>query len=225
VPLATLAAVLVFVATRVFHGKQLAAIFKFDRFEFGLALITLLTVAVIGVEQGIAVAVVLAILDRTRITSHSKISVLGRIANSTSWTPLQDDPDATPLPGVLVVLFSRPLWYANSVHFQADLRAVLAQTAPPPRALVLDVIGMTDIDFTGSRTLADEVDDLKAAHIELGIARASTDLMASMKRKGIVDMIGANRFYDSVDEAVRGLSANPAATPPVIPPPPEPDPH
>ena len=104
VPLATLAAVLIFVATRVFKGQELAAIARFDRVEFGLSIITLLTVALIGVEQGIAVAVALAILDRTRISARPKLHELGRIPGTTSWTPLSADVDATAVPSVLVVL-------------------------------------------------------------------------------------------------------------------------
>src|ERR1019366_8058526 len=79
VPLATLAAVLIFVATRIFHVGDLRAIARFDRFELGLALITLLTVALVGVEQGIGVAVGLAILDRTRLSARPQLHVLGRI--------------------------------------------------------------------------------------------------------------------------------------------------
>jgi high affinity sulfate transporter 1 len=222
VPLATLAAVLVFVATRIFHGKQLAEIFHFDRFEFGLAVITLLAVALIGVEQGIAVAVALAIVDRTRLTARSSMQVLGRIPRTTSWTPMGDDPDAQPMDGVLVVLFSRPLWYANAVHFQSDLRAALAAVkGAPPRCVVLDVIGMNDIDFTGCRALTEEIDDLAAANIAFGLARASGDLKKVLERKGMSQSIKATHMYDSVDEAVLGLSGT-APSPPAPPVPPAP---
>jgi sulfate permease, SulP family len=214
VPLATLAAVLVFVATRIFHGKQLVAIFHFDRVEFAVAMVTLLAVALIGVEQGIAVAVALAIVERARVTAHSPMQVLGRIPRTTSWTPLGDDPDARPVDGVLVVLFSRPLWYANAVHFQTDLRAALAAVPNgPPRSVVLDVIGMNDIDFTGCRALTEELADLTAAHINFGLARPSSDLKKVLDRKGVLGTIGADRMYDSVDEAVTGLTGV-APTPP-----------
>ena len=114
VPLATLAAVLVFVATRIFKLKDLVAIAKFDVFEFALAIITLLTVALVGVEQGIAVAVALAIADRTRLSARAHLHVLGRIPGSTSWAPLTEEPAAVALPSVLVALFSSPVWYANA---------------------------------------------------------------------------------------------------------------
>ena len=89
VPLATLAAILIFVALRLFHVRDLVAIARFDLFEFALAAITLLTVVLIGVEQGIAAAVLLAILDRVRLTAQPQLHVLGRVAGSTSWTPLR----------------------------------------------------------------------------------------------------------------------------------------
>jgi high affinity sulfate transporter 1 len=209
VPLATLAAVLVFVATRIFHGRELLAIARFGRIEFGLALITLLAVALIGVEQGIGVAVGLAILDRTRVSARPKLHVLGRIGQSTSWTPVSADPDAKQIPSVLVVLFSTPLWYANAVHFGEEMRAAMTRCLGPPRVVILDTIGMTDIDFTGSRALSEVFDELTALHIRFGVARASDDLLATLKRQGLATKIGLDHFFDSVNEAVVGLRPAP----------------
>jgi len=55
-----LAATLVYIATRLFQVRQLAAVLRFDRIEFALASVTLLVVALIGIEQGIALALMLA---------------------------------------------------------------------------------------------------------------------------------------------------------------------
>ena len=56
----------------------------------------------IGVEQGIGVAVGLAILDRIRLSARPQLHVLGRIAGTTSWAPLAPDIPAAEMPGVLV---------------------------------------------------------------------------------------------------------------------------
>jgi MFS superfamily sulfate permease-like transporter len=180
------------------------AIAKFDRFEFGLAVITLLTVALIGVEQGIGVAVALAILDRTRLAARPRLHVLGRITGTTSWTPLSADPDAKAIPGVLVVLFSTPLWYANAVHFQTQLRAALPRCEGDLHTVVLDTIGMTDIDFTGARVLGEVLDDLTAEHVEMRLARAGQTLRATLHHAGLEERIGLAHFFDSVNEAVEG---------------------
>ncbi len=154
VPEATLAAVLVFVAARIFPVRDLIAIGRFELFEAGLAAITLLTVALVGVEQGIAAAVGLATLDRTRLSARPQLHVLGRIAGTTSWAPLSSAERTAQVPGVLVVLFATPLWCANAVHFRTQLGAAQARAIRPPlRLVVLDAIGMSDVDYTRSQSL------------------------------------------------------------------------
>ena len=205
VPLATLAGVLVFVAARLFNVRQLAAIARFDRLELALAVITLLTVALLGVEQGIGVAVGLAILDRTRRTARPQLHVLGRIPGTTSWAPVGAQ-GATQVPGVLVVLFATPLWYANSVHFEAQLRAALRRSlGGTPKLLVLDSLGLNDIDYTGARALSGGLDALGDAGIEFAIARAGRVLRDELRRAGLTKRIGEDRYFASVDEAVTAL--------------------
>jgi sulfate permease, SulP family len=214
VPLAALAGVLLFIATRIFHFGELVAIARFDRFELGLALVTLLAVALIGVEQGIGVAVGLAILDRTRLTARPKLHVLGRIPGTTSWAPLTAPAGPAEIPGVLVVLFAAPLWYANAAHFRAGLDHARRQAAGPPQLVVLDALGMYDVDFTGSRALAQTLDALRQEGITLVVARAGDHLKENLARGGLLDRIGADQFYASVDEAVTAGPAAPGGSPP-----------
>jgi len=206
VPLATLAAVLIYIATRIFHIGDLVAIAHFDRLELGLALVTLLTVALVGVEQGIGVAVGLAILDRTRLSARPQLHVLGRIPSTTSWAPLSVAPNAAQVPGVLAVLFATPLWYANAVHFRVQLQASLQRAVGTPRLLVLDALGMTDLDYTGSRALAEVLDELDGQHIGFAVARAGSHAREGLRRSGLLSRIGEQHLFDSVDEAVRALA-------------------
>ena len=206
VPLATLAGVLLYVATRIFRLNELISIAHFDRFELALAVITLLAVGLIGVEQGIGVAVGLAILDRTRLSARPQLHVLGRIASTTSWAPLSTTEQATQFPGVLVVLFATPLWYANSVHFRAQFRNALARVNGTPRLLVLDTMGMSDIDYTGSRALREVLDELDRDQIVVAIARAGEHLRLGLSRAGLMQRIGEDHFFASVDAAVTTLS-------------------
>ena len=207
VPLATLAGVLIYVATRIFHVHELAAIARFDRFELGLTVITLLTVALVGVEQGIGVAVALAVLDRTRLSARPQLHVLGRLSGTTSWAPLSSAGAAAQVPGVLVVLFATPLWYANAVHFRAELDGALARAIGTPTLLVLDALGMSDIDFTGSHAMSEVLDELDRHHITVAVARAGHHLHEGLARSGLLERIGAERFFDSVDEAVTALGS------------------
>ncbi len=211
VPLATLAAILIFVAFRLFHPGDLRAIARFDLFEFGLASVTLLTVVLVGVEQGIGVAVGLAILDRIRLSARPQLHVLGRIAGTTSWAPLAPEFPAVEVPGVLVLLFATPLWYANAVQFRDDVVGALAR-APGTRVLVLDTIGMSDVDFTGSRALGHVLATCEHQHVAFGVARAGDHLREILGRSGLARRIGESHFYPSVDEAVTALTGGPPSS-------------
>lgn len=206
VPLATLAAVLLFVASRIVHVRDLVTIARFNWFEFGLAGVALLTVALVGVEQGIAVAVGLAILDRTRLSARPKVHVLGRVPGTTSFAPISSAEHAVQVPGVLVLLFATPLWYANALHFRAEIEASLSRAEGPLRTVVLDAIGMSDVDYTGSNALREVLDELDKQHVSFVVARAGERAFESLRRSGLVERIGAERFYGTVGEAVDSVT-------------------
>jgi MFS superfamily sulfate permease-like transporter len=212
-PLATLAAVLIFIATRILHIHDLIDIARYDRFEFGLALITLFTVALVGVEQGIAVAVALAIIDRTRLSTRPHLHVLGRIPSTTSWGPLGGTEHAIEVPGVLVVLFATPLWYANAGHFRTEMTAAINRASHPVRLVVLDTIGMTDLDYTGSHALRQMLDRLDRSGVSFAMARTSKTVRAGLARSGLLRRIGEDHLFASVGEAVRLYTDKPEALP------------
>lgn len=205
VPLSALSAVLIFVAIRIFHARELTAVFRFDAWEFGLAVVTLLTVALIGVEQGIGVAVGLAILDRTRLSARPHAHIMARVPGTTSWAPLKSAQHPVEVPGVLVLLFAAPLYFANANQFRAQIDTALGHLPSRPHALVLDVVGMHDIDFTGVRALRDVLDELDRQHVAFVLARAGSHVLENLDRGGLLERIGTERLFPSVDEAVRAL--------------------
>ncbi len=207
VPIAALAGVLVFVAIRIFPASELIAIARFDHFELGLALVTLLTVALVGVDKGIGVAVGLAILDRARLAARPQLHVLGRIRDTTSWAPLSTPQHPAQVPGVLAVLFATPLWYANAAQFGSELDAARGRAVGDLRLVVLDAVGMSDLDFTGSQALGQVLDTLERDRISFAVARAGQHLRDNLARSGLQARIGEDRFYPSVDEAVTGPPA------------------
>ena len=209
VPLATLAAILIFVATRLFHVGQLVSIFRFDRWEFGLAIVTLLTVALVGVEQGIGVAVGLAILDRTRRSARPRSYVLGKIPGTTSWAPLHHPDHPVPVPGVVVVQWLGPVYYANAAGFGAEIHKTLSEATSPTKVLVIDADAISDIDYTGTRTVGALLDELKRSHIALGLARAVGGAPQNLARSGLASRIGRDRIFSTVDEAVNTLRPDP----------------
>jgi len=168
------------------------------------------------VEQGIGVAVGLAILDRTRLTARPHTHIMARLPGTTSWEPLESDPRHMEVPGVLVILYPAPLYFANATHFRAEIERGLGHLPTRPHVLVLDVAGMHDIDFTGVGALGEVLDELDRQHIAFALTRAGDHVRENLARSGLMQRIGSDHLFRTVDEAVRALG--PAETEPRAPP-------
>jgi MFS superfamily sulfate permease-like transporter len=131
--------------------------------------------------------------------------VLGRLPGTTSWTPLSGNRTAAQVPGVLAVLFATPLWYANAIHFRSQMEACLPRAGAPPQLVVLDALGMHDLDYTGSRALAEVLDDYDRRQIDFALARAGEHAREGLKRSGLLARIGEDHLFPSVDLAVQTL--------------------
>jgi high affinity sulfate transporter 1 len=205
-PQATLGAILVFVATRLFRVRDLRAILRFDRLEFGLALVTLLAVAFFGIEQGIVVAMLLSLADRTRRSARPRDVILGREPGTHHWIPPDVGRPTEQVPGVIVYMMYAPLWYGNADYIRLRVRQIVDSASEPVHAFVLDADGMSDIDYTGARTLGEMASELQQRGVTTGIARASHLVHHDLKHSGLLEDIGPNRVFSNVEDAVDGLS-------------------
>ena len=102
------------------------------------------------------------------------------------------------------MLFATPLWYANAIHFRDQLQGALTRATGPPRLVVLDAIGMSDLDYTGARSLREALDDLDRKHISFAIARAGEHVRDSLTRSDL-PAHRRGQALPSVDEAVTAL--------------------
>jgi sulfate permease, SulP family len=205
-PDAVLGATLVFVATKLFRAGDLRNIFRFDRWEFGLASAALLVVALVGIEQGVAVAMVLSLADRTRRYTRPRDGLLGRVPGTDHWIPTDIGHPTEQVAGVLVYLVYAPIWYGNADFVRARVLQFVRTAASPVRTLILDANGMSDIDYTGLQAVKDLVDELGAQHISIGIARASHLVHHDLKHGALLGHLGADHLFTSVEEAVVALS-------------------
>ncbi|HET9124724.1 MAG TPA: sodium-independent anion transporter, partial [Solirubrobacteraceae bacterium] len=95
-----------------------------------------------------------------------------------------------------------PMWYANADRFRSELDAVLDGRHEPVHAIVLDVVGMTDLDYTASQVLGRLLDELGRRHIALFLARVEPEAGTNLRRSGLLARIGPDHVFPSVDEAV-----------------------
>jgi sulfate permease, SulP family len=205
-PEAALGAVLMFVASRLFHFGVLRSIFRFNVVEFALAVITLAVVVFVGIEQGVVTAAVLALAQRTRLAARPRDAVLGREPGTDHWIQTDAGRPTEQVAGVVVYLLYAPVWYGNATHV-VDRILELVKAAPQPvHTLVLDADAIPDIDYTGALALSELLVRLEQEGVHVGVARASEIAHRDLRRSGLLDALGPNRTFSNVDDAVRALS-------------------
>lgn len=205
-PDAALGAILIFVASRLFHFGELRSIQRFGYFEFTLALITLAIVVFVGIEQGVVAAALLALAERTRLAARPRDAVLGREIGTDHWVQTDIGRPTEQVPGILVYLLYAPLWYGNATHVADRIRNDIASATSPVHHLIVDANGVPDIDYTGAKAFGELVAQLKQQGISVSLARASHLVHHDLKHAGLLDSIGPDHLCASVEEAVASVA-------------------
>ena len=217
-PEAALGAILIFVASRLFKIPELRSVLKFGRFEFALALITMVIVVFLGIEQGVVAAALIALGQRTRLAARPRDALLGREPGTDHWIPTDIGRPTEQVPGIVVYLLYAPLWYGNAIHVTERLRVVIQSAPDPVHTLVLDANGMSDMDYTGAKALGELISELGKAGVGVRFARASHLLHHDLKHAGLIELMGTDRLFASVDEAVSASGGTAPAAPGQTPP-------
>ncbi len=214
VPNPVLDAVVLAIGIRLLKVRELAAVARASRAEVAIALVTAVTVALVGVEEGILLAVLLSLVDRLGrlYRPHSDVLVdQGEVA-SRLRPRLRMEGSLPPgaLDGVIVFRFGAPLFFANAENFASEVRALIAGSQQPVRLLVLDCAAMEDIDYTGAQTLATLGRELGESGGRLVLTEV-TDAVVRMV--AVTDARGQVSVIPRIEDAVRVLVEDPDAEP------------
>ena len=156
----------------------------------------------IDILPGVAIGVALSFILLIHTIGHPHIALLGRSSDGTRFRDLEDDPGATPIPGVLIHRFEAELIFANADLFQDDLLARVRAAEPPPDTVVLDFEAVSQVDVTGEQALQSVHDTLAALGVRLSIARAKSTVRDALRRSGTIDILGEDNLAPTIDAAL-----------------------
>ena len=162
----------------------------------------LLGVVFLGVERGIFLAIGLSVIDHLRQEYHPKDVVLA--PDGTHWRAPGPAMGLETEPGLIVYRFEAALFFANADYFAAQLHRLIEQAPHPVRWLVLDLVSMDDIDYTGGLTLAATLKTLRSQGLTIALAQTE-DVADELARLGIVTFIGADWVFNSVSAAMNAF--------------------
>jgi MFS superfamily sulfate permease-like transporter len=204
IPNAALGGVLLFVALRIVRVSRITAIYRQSFGEFLLILLTAAGIIVLPIEQGVGLGIALSLLHGIWSTTRARVLVFERVPGTSIWWPSSSKHPGEREPGIIVAGFQAPLTFLNAYQFRRDLLEILKSSPQKPRLLVLEATGIVEIDFTAAQVFSDLIRRCHDDGVDFALARLeSIRAQDAMTRFGINALLGPDRQFFSVEEAVR----------------------
>jgi len=204
-PIAALAAVLIYSAWGLLDFAAYRYLRKIDRFEFHLSLGTTVGVMVIGVLPGVVLAILLALLNVLVKIYRPADTLLGKVPGMESFHDLSLSPDSEPVPGMIIYRFEAPLLFFNADYFKARVLELVDRAQPRPRWFVLSAEAISQLDSTGAMALDELHGELQARGVQLVIARPKQYMRRYGQASGLGDRIGMENIFFSIRSAVAAI--------------------
>jgi SulP family sulfate permease len=201
-PQAALAAIVIQAMTGLLDFKYLRRLFNIDRGEFAYAMIALVGVLLLGILQGVALGVLLALIVLIRRVSYPNSTELGRVPGTDTFRDVGANQQAETMPGLLIFRFDAPVIFCNVSYFASEIRRRIDDAHSPVSEVLLPAQQINTLDSTGSAQLVAFSDELKARGIRLSVAEVKMSLLNMMRRTGLEAKLGADHFYDSIADGV-----------------------
>lgn len=201
-PQPALAAIVLTASISLFDLGALRRLYTLRKSEFILALVCALGVMFVGVLEGIIIAVVVAILQFFERAWRPYATILGRVPGLDGYHDITRHPNAQQIPGLLIVRWDAPLFFANANLFRQKVRDVLAAMEQKPHWILVTAEPVTDVDITAGEMLADLDLELNAAGVHLVFAELKDPVKEKMVRYGLLETIDSGHFYPTIETAV-----------------------
>jgi high affinity sulfate transporter 1 len=200
-PNPTLAAVVIAASLSLADLPGTVRLWRQRRVEFALSITAFLGVAILGVLEGIAVAVGLSILNVFRRAWWPYQTTLGRVPDLPGQHDRRLHPDAEELPGLVIFRFDAPLFFANARTFRDEIRR-LAAGEPRPGWILIAAEPITDVDTTAADMLGELDEELNAAGTSLVFAELKDPVRAKLERYQLIGPLNPDHFFPTLDAAI-----------------------
>lgn len=207
-PTSALAAVVIAAVIGLFEVRDLMRIYRVQQWEFWLSMACFAGVATFGAIPGIGIAVLLAVIEFLWDGWRPHYAVLGQVDGVRGFHDIQRHPEARLIPGLLLLRWDAPLFFANAEQFQQCVLQAITRSPTPVCRLVIAAEPVTSIDVTSADMLAELEQMLAEAGIELHFAEVKGPVKDKFRRFGLLRENREQRIQPTVGAAVDAYLAD-----------------
>jgi len=201
-PNAALAGIVANAVTSLIEVAEFRELWRVRRSEFMVAGVAVLSVLVVGALLGVVIAFLLSLVDLIARASRPHAAVLVELPGGQGFDTPTDAPVTMTRPGLVIYRFDSSIYFANATLFQESITALVRESVPPLRWLVLDAEAVNDIDTSGARALGETVAALQQKGVTFALSRVHARVHELLERYGLLETIGEGQRFRTNREAV-----------------------
>lgn len=204
-PRPVLAAIVMLAASSLIDRVGAAELLKAKRKDGLTAVLTFLATLVLGLEIGLAVGVIAALLFFVARTTRPHTAELGRIAGTTLYRNVaRVEVEVCPQIGMLRI--DAPLYYANARFLEDRILSMIA-AREEMSVIALDLGAVNDMDATAIQSLRRLIETLRAGGNDLHLVAAIGPVRDLLAVSGLAELLGADHLHRSWTDAAARLMA------------------
>lgn len=204
-PEAVLSAVVFLIGVKLIDWRGMRTVWRQRPVEFWVAVLTTGTVVLIGIEEGIFVAVAVSIVVHIRHSYHPYDRLLARFEGKV-WRSLPLDSGVQARKGLMIYRFGASLYYANASRFHEEVERLLLDAKIPVRWFCIAMESVIDVDFTATLWLERTVRNLRGRGITVVLCDVADPVRAELRRDGVLDIVGEEHVYFDTDDVIKAYS-------------------
>ena len=202
-PGAVLAAIIMVAVAGLFDYKEMVKLWKTDRKDLAMLMVTFAATLFLGIEEGIAAGVILSLVVVIYSSTKPHYAEVGRLGSTDTFRNIKRFPEAKIKDEILIYRFDSNLYFANVEYFRETIDDKIFEHGDSLELVVLDGSAMTDIDSTGVDVLNSLVDDLYSKDIKIYMAGVHGPVRDKLQLSGIADKMNNECFFFDITEALK----------------------
>ncbi len=201
-PKAVLASVIMVSVFGLISVGDAVILWRTDRRDFIMLMVTFASTLILGIEQGILVGVVLSLAMVIYQSTYPHIASQAKLPDTNYYRNVDRFPQVEERPDLLVMRFDAPLFFGNINYFKDRLTDLMAEKGNRLRLVVLNSESITGLDSSAVRMLRELLPDLKQRGINVFVSGVIGPVRDVMFKTGLINEIGRDHIFMHIHDAV-----------------------
>jgi len=200
-PQAVLAAIIMVAVFGLIDIKEAKFLWKTRKKDFLMLLATFLGTLLLGIEEGIAIGVIISLVMVIYRSSRPHMAVLGWIPEKDIYRNIDRYPEAKTIAQTLMVRIDAALYFANVDYIKDKLQELEHTEGEQLKNIIIDANGINDVDSSAIHALKELIKEYEEQGVEWYFAAVKGPVRDMFEKTGIYEHLGKDHFFDTVNEA------------------------